>query len=178
VSTDVPVADIGEVAAGQEADVTPDSTTSLIKGKVTSIGILATSGTTTTYPVTIGIQSPDLGQLSGVEAGVSIVTKRAVGATTVPTSAVRTVGSNHIVTVVEGSTLKATRVTVGVLGDVLTQVTSGVTSGQRVSLADLNEPVPTTSTASTRGFSRAGLGGTGFGASGGFGGGGGFGGRG
>ncbi len=47
------------------------------------------------------------------------------------------------------------RVTLGTVGDVLTQVTSGLTKGESVSLASLDEPLPSTSTDTTR----AGLGG-------------------
>jgi hypothetical protein len=180
VTTDVDVADIGKVAVGQQAQVTPDSTNTVLDGQVEAIGVLASTGsTTTTYPVTISLQSPDLGQLSGADANVAIVLKKSVGATTVPSSAIRTVGSIHLVTVVDdtNNTAKAVRVTVGTVGPVLTQVTSGVSSGQVVSLADLNEPLPSTSTSTTRtglggGLGGAGLGAAGFGGAGGFGGGG------
>ena len=51
---------------------------------MSSIGVLATSGsTTTTYPVTIALDSPDLGGLSGVDGDVRIVTQRSVDVTTV-----------------------------------------------------------------------------------------------
>jgi len=56
------------------------------------------------------------------------------------------------------------------VGTLLTQVTSGVKTGQLVTLASLDEPVPSSSTTSTR----TGLGG--FGGTGGAGGTGGFGG--
>lgn len=182
VSTDIPVTDIGEVAVGQQALVTPDSTNTELTGQVTAIGVLAnSSSTTTTYPVTISLDSSDLGQVSGAEADVEIVVKKSVNVTTVPSSAVRTVGSVHLVTVVVNGTAKTTPVTLGTVGDILTQVTSGVTVGEKVSLADLAEPLPSTSTGTTGagfggGLGGAGLGGgAGFGA-GGFGGGGRFGG--
>ena len=79
----------------------------------------------TTYPVTITLDSPDLGQLSGVDGDVQIVTQRAVNVTTVPSSAVRTVGTVHLVTVVKDGKPTPVRVTLGTVGDVLTQVKSG-----------------------------------------------------
>jgi uncharacterized membrane protein YgcG len=169
VSANVPVADIGRVALGQQVLVTPDSTNTDVEGQVTAIGVVPTSGTTsTTYPVTITLQSPGLGQLSGVAAEVTIVTKRSVNVTTVPSSAVQTVGSIHLVTVVENNTTKTIRVTVGTVGDVLTQVTSGVSRGQVVSLANLNAALPASSGTVTRGgFGGAGFGGAGFGGGGG-----------
>jgi HlyD family secretion protein len=175
VSTTIPVADIGQVSIGQEAVITPDSTNAVEDGVVSSIGVLATSGTTTTtYPVTISLDSSDLGQLSGADASVSIVVKESADVTTVPSSAVRAIGDIHLVTVVNGNTPKEVRVTLGTVGAVLTQVKSGVSPGETVSLADLTEPLPSTSNTRTgAGFGgAAGLGGAGF-RGGGFGGGGG-----
>ena len=174
LTTDVAVTDIGRVVIGQQALVTPDSTSSAVQGQVAAIGVVPTSGsTTTTYPVTISLDSPDLGQFSGVDGDVRIVTRRAVNVTTVPSSAVRTVGSVHLVTVVKDGTPTPTRVTLGTVGDVLTQVTSGVSRGQSVSLATLDQPLPSTTSTATR----SGLGGLGGGGFGGGLGGGGFGGR-
>ncbi|MGH9080427.1 MAG: RND transporter, partial [Acidimicrobiales bacterium] len=161
--TQVPVASIGGLAVGQTANITPDATNTQLHGTVTSIGVLPGSGSTgTTYPVTISLTSSGLGLFSGADAAATIVVGRSDDVTTVPTSAVRTEGSLHLVTVVGSGTTKTTRVTLGTVGDVLTQVTSGVRPGQLVALANLQEPVPTTSTAATR-FGGAGQGGAGFG---------------
>ena len=57
----------------------------MLEGHVSAIGVLADSGcATTTYPVTISIDAPDQGQLSGVDADVHIITDRVVGVTTDP----------------------------------------------------------------------------------------------
>jgi hypothetical protein len=71
--------------------------------------------------------------------------------------------------VVTNDTTKTTRVTLGIVGHVLTQITSGIRPGQVVALADLQQPVPNTSTSVTR-FGGAGLGGVGLGGGGGAGG--------
>jgi HlyD family secretion protein len=150
VSTDVGVADIGKVAIGQPGLVTPDSTATTLHGTVTSVGAVASSGSSTTYPVTITITSPDLGGLSGSQADVSIIVKKSVNVTTVPSSAVQTIGTIHLVTVMDKDTTKTVRVTLGTVGDTLTQVTSGVKSGEVVTLANLKEAVPSSSTSSVR----------------------------
>jgi hypothetical protein len=77
------------------------------------------------------------------------VTGKAVGVTTVPTSAVQTVGTTHTVTVVDGTTTKQVKVTTGIVGAVLTEITKGVTRGQQVSIATMNQPVPSSSTTSS-----------------------------
>jgi multidrug efflux pump subunit AcrA (membrane-fusion protein) len=122
---------------------------------------VASSGTSATYPVTIAIDAPDLGGLSGSQANVSIVVKRSVNVTTVPTSAVHTEGTIHYVTVIDKNTPKTVRVGLGTVGDTLTQVTSGVTKGELVSLADMAEPVPSSSTNTTTSRFGAALGGAG-----------------
>ncbi len=157
LTTEVPVADIGKVAVGQRAEVTPDATNSVVTGHVSSVGVLATTGTsTTTYPVTISLNAAGLGHLSGADADVAIVTQTSVGVMTVPSSAVRTEGTIHLVTVLKnGTTPTPVRVTLGTVGDVLTQITAGLTKGESVSLATLDEPLPSTATDTTR----AGLGG-------------------
>ena len=53
----------------------------------------------------------------------------------------RTAGSVHLVTVVTDDTTKTVRVTLGAVGDVLTQITSGVKPGDVVAMADLQQPI-------------------------------------
>ncbi len=149
----VPVARIGTVSVGQRAVVTPDATNDALDGRVTSIGVLGTTeSTTTTYPVTISLDSTELGRLSGAEAEVAIVTRTSShDAVTVPSSAVRTVGSRHLVTTLAGNgTTNSVVVTLGTVGDVLTQVTSGLRKGEVVVLADYGSPVPSSSTTNGR----------------------------
>ena len=168
VTTSVPVTSVAHVAVGQPALVTPDSSSSVLDGTVTGVGVLGTaSTTTTTYPVTIALQSTDLGSFSGADASVAIVTRRSIGVTTVPTSAVTTVGTRHRVLVVDGGTTRSVPVTIGTVGAQRTQILTGVTDGQVVALAVMSAPVPTSSTTTRGGL--AGLSGAGgLGGAGGF----------
>ncbi len=147
VTAEVPVAEIGRVAVGQRVLVTPDTSPVTRSGTVTAVGVLATStSSSVTYPVTVAVDAAGLGPFSGAEATLSIVTGQTDRVPTVPTSAVRTVGADHFVTVLEGTTPRAVRVGVGTVGTVRTQITSGLSDGQQVVLADLARPVPATST--------------------------------
>lgn len=172
VSTSVDVSDAQSVSVGQEALVTPDSTNDPLPGTVTSIGLVGTtSDTSTTYPVTIALnRSEGLQLTSGAGAEVAFVTKHVTNVTTVPSSAVRTVGTLHLVTRYENGKVSTVRVTVGVVGDVLTQIESGVSRGQKLVLADLSEPLPGSNTSSTGTTGRT-IGGGAFGGLGGGGGG-------
>jgi multidrug efflux pump subunit AcrA (membrane-fusion protein) len=103
---------------------------------------------------------------------VNIITKAATDVATIPSSAVQTVGANHFVTEYRNGTTSRVRITLGTVGDILTQVTSGVKPGTTVILADLNRPIPASSATTT---GRPGVLGGGLGAGGGgFTGGGGF----
>ncbi|GAA0626817.1 hypothetical protein GCM10010174_52980 [Kutzneria viridogrisea] len=169
VTTAVNDTQVGKVKPGQQASITPDGASSPIRGKVTSVGALSstTSGGAPSYPVTISLEGTGQSLFAGATATVSITLGSAQAAVAVPTSAVHSVGGFSFVTkLVDGQTGQV-RVTLGVTGSALTQVTGGLQAGDQVVLADLGQELPTAT--SNRGL-------TGGGARGGFGGGGGTGG--
>lgn len=101
----------------------------------------SSSASSATYPVTISLDTGGL--YSGSGADVSIVVKKLTNVLAIPTSAVTTLGTLHTVTLQSGG--KATRklVVVGASDATFTQITSGLTAGQHVALAQVNLPVPT-----------------------------------
>jgi HlyD family secretion protein len=56
------------------------------------------------------------------------------------------------VTVLKDGTPTTTRVEIGAVGPTLTQVTSGLSTGDEVMLADLTQPLPTATTGGLRGI--------------------------
>jgi RND family efflux transporter MFP subunit len=160
VTTTVPVADIGKVGIGDTASVSPDGAAQAIAGKVVSIGMApTTSGTTTTYPVVVGLTEQASGLRNGASAAVTIVLDHAADALAVPTSAIRSTGRGQTVIVLANGTETVTPVQVGVLGSELTEIRSGLQQGDTVVLADLDQAIPS-STASTNRFGGgAGIGG-------------------
>ncbi len=115
------------------------------------------------------------GIAAGSTAQVQVVLHQVDNTRAVPTSAVHTVGTatSYVMVLQSGTTIRK-KVSVGVVGSVYTQITSGLSEGTTVVLADLSAAVPSSSTtASTGGFGGGGFGGGGFGGGGGgFGGGG------
>ena len=165
VTANIAVADIADVLVGQKATINPDATTKTVTGTVTSIGLMASTSSSTSYPVTLAMaDASGLQLLSGADADVNIITKAAPDVATIPSSAVQTVGANHFVTEYRNGTTSRVRITLGTVGDILTQVTSGVKPGATVILADLNLPIPASSATTT---GRAGALGGGLGAGGG-----------
>jgi multidrug efflux pump subunit AcrA (membrane-fusion protein) len=155
VTTTVTVDDLGDVAVGQPATFTPDGSDEPLHGEVAGIGVTGTaSGSSTTYPVTIGLTDATEGLRNGAIASVSILTGEAGDAIAVPTSAVTVNGATSTVTVLDDGEPTTTVVQVGVMGDVWTEVTDGLEVGDTVVLADLDEALPSSATdsSSTVGF--------------------------
>ena len=152
VTTTIGVDELPDIDLGQRATVQPDGSDRTLAGEVVAIGLAATSSDSgaTTYPVTIALDD-DEGLRNGMVASVSIVTDASEGALVVPTSAVRPTGGSYVVMVLEDGAPTATDVEVGAVGATWTEVTSGLEEGDEVVLADIDEPLPSSATASSDG---------------------------
>ncbi len=163
VTTAVSDSQVGQVKPGQAVRVSADGSTTPIAGRVSAIGALAstTSSGNASYPVTISLGTPTKQLFAGATASVAITLKTAKAAVTVPTSAVHSVGAFSFVNTIVNGTPTPTRVSVGVQGADLTQITSGLKAGDQVELADLDTALPTSGTTNTRGAFGGGGGGGG-----------------
>lgn len=152
VSTTVSVADLDRVKVGNTATIVPDGTTAALEGRIVSIGVSPVSGgTTTVYPVVIGLAGSPTDLRNGASASVTIEVARSDTVLTVPTSAVRTLGGRRVVTVISNGKPADVRVEVGTVGADLTEITSGLSTGQEVVLADLNQALPASNVTSRQG---------------------------
>ena len=153
VTTSVDVNKISNVAVGQAATLVADGSHTALPGKVTSLSVAptSTSGAATSYRVVVGLDNPNQKLGNGSTGTVTIVTKSAKAALAVPTSALTPVGSRYTVNVLEDGTTKTVVVNVGVVGTERTEITSGLTKGQEVVLADVSEPLPSSATSSSNG---------------------------
>ena len=165
VSTTVSVSNVGQVKVGDAATVTLDGTTTPLTGTVSQIGPPPTSSSSTSYPVVISIPQTLTGIHDGASASVSIVLSEAKGAVAVPTSAVHHLSRTSYVTEIRNGTAQNVTVQVGTVGDLLTQITSGVKAGDTVVLANMSTPLPSSNSTFPRigGGLGGGLGGGGLG---------------
>ena len=151
VTVAIPSTTLGTLAAGQQAAVTADGATTAVSGTVDTIALLAnssTSSSTPTYAVKVLVPQAGKAFVNGSSAAVSITIKTLKGVLTVVNSAL----SNGFVSVLNGTTVTRTRVTTGAAGALVTEVTSGLTAGQHVVLADLSKVLPANSTTTIRGL--------------------------
>ncbi len=175
VTGSVSDAQVDEIALGQSAYVTPAGTTQTYTGSVTEVAPVATiSGGVATFPVTVTISGTHDELKSGMSASVSVTVSQAVGVLTVPTSAVSNTGGSSSVRVMDNGVVETVPVTVGASDAEVTQILSGISTGEQVVIATVSSSIPSSTSTGTTGRSGfAGLGG-----GGGFTGGGGFAGRG
>ena len=147
-TTVVGVDHIADVKVGQTALVAPDGTDDVLHGTVTAISVAPVSNSTN-YQVTIALDEPELDLHNGSTGTVSIVTERSESGLAVPTSAVTTTGGRHFVTVVDGGGTRSVAVEIGVIGREWVSITSGLSAGDVVVVADLDEPLPDSATQSS-----------------------------
>ncbi|HEY3895951.1 MAG TPA: HlyD family efflux transporter periplasmic adaptor subunit [Pseudonocardiaceae bacterium] len=141
---------IGSVRLGDAATIIPSGSSTPVHGQIVSIGVLSSTSSTTgpgsvSYPVTIGLTSTGQQLFAGQSASVSILMGYASGSLTVPSSAVHHAGALTIVTVLRQGIASSARVSLGAVGPTRTQILSGLNQGDQVVLAELSQPLPTTS---------------------------------
>ncbi len=165
-TTTVPLASIDSLAVGQAATATVRSSSTPLTGKVSSIGVMDASSTgDPAYTVVVALDSTHTPLFNGASAELSIDVAGSKGVVTVPTSAVHVSGSRATVEVLRSGSPVTVVVTRGAVGTLLTEITSGVSVGDVVVLADLSQPLPSQQTSSSStglsslGSSRGGRGG-------------------
>ncbi len=161
--------DVSNVQPGQQASVVFPALTDAddpagltATGTVTSVALSSVvTNSVVTYGVTVALTNPSPRIKLGQTGNITVTTASQTGVLTVPTNAISTLGGTKTVTVQNGSANQVTPVQVGIAGNGLTEITSGLAEGQKIVL-----PSATPSTSSSGGFPRTG------GAAGGLGGGG------
>jgi hypothetical protein len=167
--------DITKIKVGQPATVTLDALAGVELGAhVTAISTIGTtSSSVVSYNATITLDQNDKQVRPGMSASAAVITGQAQGVT-LPNSAVTGSGTTGVVQLLKNGKPVPTQVVVGLRGDSRTQIISGLSSGQQVSVTTTLPALGQSSSSS----GSSGSGTLGGGGLGGLGGGGGFGGAG
>lgn len=126
--------DITKLKVGQKASIRFDALTGVTgAGKVTQIQpTAATSNNVVQYPVTISFtEVPDEVRL-GQTATVEVVVEQAENVLAVSSTVISTAGGRSTVTVLRDGRQVPTQVEVGVKGDTLTEIKSGLGEGDQI----------------------------------------------
>ncbi|QJU54903.1 efflux RND transporter periplasmic adaptor subunit [Herbiconiux sp. KACC 21604] len=145
VSTTVTLANVPKLAVGQSASVSLASGEgdAPLTGVVSSIGVLDVSSDSSSpsYDVVIALDPTDQTLLTGASAQVEVAVASQASVLTVPTSAVHRSGTDYTVDLLVDGASQPTPVEVGAMGAERTEVTSGLSEGDVVVLADLDSDV-------------------------------------
>lgn len=124
---------VGQLAVGQAAAITPNGATAPIPGTVASVGLVATSTSgVASYPVTIAVTGSPPGLHLGASAQIEVTTQQIQDAVLVPAAAVHGAGTATAVTVLEQGRAVSRPVTVGASAGSRTQITKGLQAGEDV----------------------------------------------
>jgi len=155
VTAQINEADIGKVAPGQQASVTFPALGSTVKGTVSSVDEQETVvNNVVQYKVEIGLDDAPPTRKVGQSASVQIVTASRQNVLSVPNAAIISAGGGSIVTVRRDQRLMKVPVSVGLVGDSATEISSSLLrDGDVVVLPPGAEPdtKPTASFRSTGG---------------------------
>lgn len=125
--------EVGQIAAGDQAVITPTGSSTPFYGTVSSVSQIATgSSTVASFPVTVSVTGSPTGLYAGASAGVSIVVKVLSDVVEVPSAAISYTGSHPTVTVVHGTDHVTRRVTTGTTYEGETEITHGLHAGEKV----------------------------------------------
>lgn len=141
VNSSVDDTQIGQIADGDQVDITPTGSsatpaaaTTTVYGTVGSISLVGSqTSNVTTFPVVVNVTGNPGGLYAGGSADVSIIVKQLNNVTEVPTAAITysSSGQATVTEVLNGSHL-VKDVTVGAAENGETQVTSGISPGDKV----------------------------------------------
>lgn len=125
--------EIGELSDGDHVLVSQTGTSVTVPGTVTFVGLVPSGTGIPSYPVTVTLTGTPAGVYAGTNAHLSFVVKQLGHALEVPTPAISYRGGHAQVTVVRpGGSHQVVDVTVGTTFNGETQITKGLTSGERV----------------------------------------------
>ena len=125
--------EVGEVAVGDEALVSPTGGSPTATGSVSFVGLVSTGNGIPSFPVDIAITNPPSTLYAGTFAHVSIVVKQLRGVLEVPTAAISYRQGRAVVTLAGPSGTRTVQpITVGTSSNGMTEVTGGLSRGEHI----------------------------------------------
>jgi HlyD family secretion protein len=137
---------VPSVKVGQSAIVEVDGVDGNVEGTVSQVGPVQSTSSGFSYPVVVALPANSSTMYAGSSANVTITTGGVSKVVAVPTSAVQTLGTRSYVVELSKGVLTRKFIKVGMVGDVYTQVDSGLSPGQSVVLVDYAQAVPSSNT--------------------------------
>jgi macrolide-specific efflux system membrane fusion protein len=134
VQASVGSADLPQLKKGLQVEITPSGSATKIFGTVKSVGIIASSSSsgTASFPVTIAVTGSPKGLYAGGAANVSIIVKQVENVLTVPTNALHSEKNATVVYQMKNGVQVSTPVTVGTAYGAVTQILTGLKTGDKV----------------------------------------------
>jgi membrane fusion protein, macrolide-specific efflux system len=158
---------VSQVQVGDQATAALSGSTSPIYGTVGSIGLLAsTSSGVSTFPVVVDVTGSPSGLYGGSSANVSIVVKQLQDVVVVPSGAITYSGGGTTVSLDANGQRVEQPVTTGISSGGQTQITSGLSAGDRIYVTQISFRGPLSSGSGGTGIFRGGGGGFGGGGGG------------
>jgi len=149
VEATVTLAQIAKIAAGQTGTAVVTSSGASYAATVSSVGFVNVSDTSTpSYVVEIAIDPAGATLLNGAAVEVSIDLAAASDVLTVPLSALHVDGTSYSVQVLVDGVATSVPVEVGAIGSESVEITSGLSEGDEVVIADLGADITSDDTTS------------------------------
>jgi multidrug efflux pump subunit AcrA (membrane-fusion protein) len=142
VNASVGASDLASVKKGLQVDITPDGSAERVFGTVSSVGIMASTGSsgTATFPVVIKVTGSPTGLYAGGTVSAAIVVKQVEDVLTVPSAALTSEGDATYVTLSKDGKETKTKVVIGTVYGASTQITSGLSEGDQVVVRQVRLP--------------------------------------
>jgi macrolide-specific efflux system membrane fusion protein len=152
VNATVDATSVGLIKTGQQAQLTVTGASDVVYGTIASIGLVSSSSSgTASYPVVIDVTGSPSGLHDGASVTAALIYKQVSNAVVVSTLALHrnTSGSQYVEKQVNGKAVQ-TPVQVGISSGGQTQITSGLSAGDKIVVPQLRRTTGGTSTG-TRG---------------------------
>jgi multidrug efflux pump subunit AcrA (membrane-fusion protein) len=161
VNSTATVTNVSKLKVQQPVTIAVVGSSKQLAGTVSSIGLMNVSTSTSpSYNVTVAVTDKTATLLNGTSAKLTVTASTATNVLSVPTSALHRSGTTYSVDVLKNDQSVPTTVKIGASGTQTTEITSGLSKGDVIILADLSSTVGISSTTTSTSTGLSGLGGS------------------